>query len=90
VSRRCVGGAGEWTVGLRRRQAFAASGRVLDKELHDERLAESERLAPTGRSCGFEALPPTHRTVIVGRCVGATAIALGLLMVTLIVHGGLN
>jgi cytochrome b subunit of formate dehydrogenase len=66
------------------------TGTVSEHELREERPAEYERLAREGRLAEFESGPPTVRSRTVGRLVGATAVTLGLFMVTLIIRAWLH
>jgi cytochrome b subunit of formate dehydrogenase len=66
------------------------TGRVSEHELREERPAEYERLARAGRLAALQARPPAARDVRAGRVIGTTAVALGLVMVSLIVYAVLN
>ena len=62
------------------------TGRVSAEEFQLERPGEWERLTEDGTLEKLAASPPSPRLVAVGRAVGATAISLGLVLVTLTIY----
>ena len=62
------------------------TGRVSEEEFRLERPAEWERLSETGKLGALAAPPPTDLLRRAGRVVGATAISLGLVLVTLTIY----
>jgi len=60
------------------------TGRVTEEELKEERPAEYAREAAAGR-LAFTS-PPSRRAWIAGRIIGATAVAVGLSLVSLIIY----
>ena len=65
------------------------TGTVTEHELREERPAEYERLAHEGRLAQFESDPPSRRSYLAGRSIGAVAVTLGLVMVILIIRAWL-
>jgi cytochrome b subunit of formate dehydrogenase len=61
-------------------------GRVSADELKDERPAEWERLSAEGTLSALEVPPPSPRLRVAGRIIGATAIGLGLILVSLTIY----
>lgn len=62
------------------------TGRVSAEEFQLERPGEWERLTEDGTLEKFAASPPPPRLVAFGRAVGAAAISLGLVLVTLTIY----
>ena len=62
------------------------TGRVSADELRDERPGEWERLRAEGGLAVLEVPPPSPRLRRAGRVIGTTALALGLVLVTLTIY----
>jgi len=66
------------------------TGRVTEAELEDERPAEYARLVAQGTLAAIRTDPPPPWLVRLGRVVGTTAVAIGLLIVAFILYAVLT
>jgi hypothetical protein len=62
------------------------TGRVSEHEMREERPIEYARLAQQGRLAAQEVGPPASGTILGGRILGGTALALGIVTIVLIIY----
>ncbi len=62
------------------------TGRVPEHEMREERPIEYARLAQQGRLAAQEVGPPASGTILGGRILGGTALALGIVTIVLIIY----
>jgi cytochrome b subunit of formate dehydrogenase len=65
------------------------TGRIPEHEMREERQVEYARLAREGRLAAKEVAPPAAGTVLSGRILGGTALALGVITIALIIYSAL-
>jgi cytochrome b subunit of formate dehydrogenase len=66
------------------------TGRMPREELEHERCGELDALRRADRLDAVLVGPPSHRSVLIGRIVGTTAVIVGLTFVCLIIYGVLT